>query len=285
MDRMKPECRLRWRYLAGDDAMIWRLMFTRSGALVGQKRCLTQRRSLFFSIDDRSGQILFDDYLLLISEGGAPAGEGWFTGIETVSENYVYFHSYQESSPEHIGLWAADAATGRMVWFRGDIVYCITIDEGFLVYIPSVFAGFPERNYLIIDPLTGRELRRPGNDSGVINALRLEAVFEEERQEVTLPEFAVDGSVQCRMLRGAGVAAPEYAECLTVDNVTAAAIHERHPSSGAWQSTLCIVHDGQLLYEDIIAGKRDAPAVNSFLLRNRGLYYIKEASELIVVDI
>ncbi len=282
---MKPECRIRWRYLAGDDAMIWRLMFTRSGALVGQKRCLNQRRSLFFSIDDRSGQILVDDYLLLISEGGALAGEGWFTGIETVSENLVYLHSYQENSPEHRGLWAVDAATGRVVWFRGDIVYCITIEEGFLVYIPSVFAGFPERNYLIVDPLTGREMRRPGNDSGAVNALRLEGLSEEERQEVTLPEFAVEGSFQCRMPRDACAAATELTECLTVDNVTVVADHERHQFSGAWQSTLRIVYEGELLYEDIMAENRDVPAVNSFLLRNRGLYYIKEASELIVVDI
>lgn len=275
----------RWLYHGGSDALIWRLSFTCNGLLVGQKRCPETRRSLFFAIEEHSGRVVLDDYVLLLPDGTLPAGEGWFTGIETVSGNLVYLHAYQENSPEHLGLWAVDPETGGVVWSLAAVVYCGVLPDGLLVYIPSVFAGFPERRYLIIDPLTGGELRRPEAGSPEINALRERVVPEEWRQEIVLPEFAALGSPLHAVLKGIGIAGPERCECIAAGNLVAAADHVHDPMSGGWRSVIRIWRDGRLLYEDVMSEKCARPALNSFLLHGRGLYYLKGESGLIAVDI
>lgn len=274
-----------WVYNGGRDALIWRLSFTRNGLLVGQKRCPEGRRSLFFAIEERSGRVVLDDYLLLFSGGTLPAGEGWFTGIETVSGNLAYLHAYQENSPEHLGLWAVDPETGRVVWSHANMVYCGVLQEGLLVYIPSVFAGFPERRYLIVDPLTGEGLRRPDAGTLEINAMRDSVVPEERRQEIVLPEFAVPGSPRHDALLGTGIDEPERCECIAAGSFAAAATHDHDPHSGGWRSVIRIWSERRLLHEDVMSEKSPRPALNSFLLHGRGLYYLKGESELVAVDI
>jgi len=275
----------RWVYRGGRDTLIWRLSFTRNGLLVGQKRCPEGRRSLFFAIEERSGRVVLDDYLLLLPDGSRPAGEGWFTGIETVSGNLAYLHAYQENSPEHLGLWALAPETGRVVWSHANMVYCGVLREGLLVYIPSVFAGFPERRYLIVDPLTGDVLRRPEAGSLELNALREGVIAEERRQEIVLPEFASKGSPQHEALQGSGIAEPERCECIAAGSFAAAVSHDHDPHSGGWRSVIRIWLDRRLLHEDVISEKSPRLLLNSFLLHGRGLYYLKEESELVAVDI
>ena len=76
---------LRWRYHAGPGALIWQLMFTETGDLIGQKRFAADRRALFFSIDITNGKVVCDDYLLMDHHQSLPAGDGWFTGLETTN--------------------------------------------------------------------------------------------------------------------------------------------------------------------------------------------------------
>ncbi|MCF8383115.1 MAG: DUF4905 domain-containing protein [Chlorobium sp.] len=276
---------LRWVYNGGSDARIWRLSFTRNGLLVCQKRCLEGRSSLFFVIEERSGRIILDNYLLLLPDGTQPAGEGWFTGIETVSGNLAYLHAYQENSPEHLGLWAVSPETGLVVWSHSNMVYCGVLQEGLLVYIPSVFAGFPERRYLIVDPLTGAELRRPDAGGVEINALRERVIAEERRQEIVLPDFAPEGSPLYEVLQGTGIAEPERCECIATGSFVVAASHDHDPHSGRWRSVIRFWLDRQLLHEDVMSEKSLRPALNSFLLHGRGLYYMKGESELVAMDI
>ncbi len=54
-----------WRYHAGHGALIWQLMFTSTGNLIGQKRFAGSRQALFFGIDTATGSIFCDDFLLM----------------------------------------------------------------------------------------------------------------------------------------------------------------------------------------------------------------------------
>lgn len=284
MDNRGDVCR-RWMYSAGENSAVWQLMFTGNGRITGQKRNRKERRSLFFSIDELSGQVLFDDYLLLDQATQQAIGESWFTGMETVSEQFVFLHAWQQNSPEHIGLWAIDPNTGSVEWARRDVVFCGMLDEGLLVYIPSVFAGFPERSYLIIDPLTGIELRRPDNDTGAINALRSAMRPETFRQNIILPDTVVEGSAEYGLIREREPYVSAHCECIVSGPLVAAAFHEFDERSGLWRSLLRIWWDMDICYEDILAERSERPAVSSFLLRTGVLYYIRNETELIALDV
>jgi hypothetical protein len=271
-----------WRYRACDGAVIWRLMFTETGMIVGQTRLPEQRRSLFFSLAEHSGQVQFDDFMPMAPDGTA-AGESWFTGIETVAGKLVFLHAYRDNSPEHLGIWAVDASAGTVVWSRADMVFCGVLDEGFLVYRHSSFAGFPERHYLILDPATGREVRRPGQESEEVNRLRAGILPEEQRQGVVLPEFTDSNDSRNASLfsRDAGFAG--RCEALCSGSLAVAACHDYDETTGKWQSLLRVRLHGVPVYEDAMAESSVRPAVSSFLVHGGSVYYIKGESELVAL--
>jgi hypothetical protein len=275
----------RWRYSAGEIFAVWQLMFTGGGGIIGQKRSREKRHSLFFSLEEHSGRSFFDDYLLLEKGSGQPVGDSWFTGIETISGQLVFLHSWQQHSPEHQGLWAVSADNGSLVWARPEIVFCGMLDDGLLVYLPTVFAGFPERRYLILDPMTGSERLRLGEDEKAVSEVRASIVPEIRRQGVLLPEIAVPGGNNYEIFRAAGITVSMHCESLSIGSITAAAVHDSDTATGTWRSLLRIWRTEELVYEDLIAEKTSHPAVNGFLVHGGSLYYIKGESELIALDL
>ena len=129
MKSTQKQLSLRWCYHAGHGALIWQLMFTETGDLIGQKRFTADRRALFFSIDILTGKVLCDDYLLMDHHHPVPAGDGWFVGLETTLGNLVYCYAYQSESPEHKGIWALDLRDNRVVWSRPDIVFAAAVHK------------------------------------------------------------------------------------------------------------------------------------------------------------
>lgn len=274
-----------WRYVAEEGALIWQLMFTESGVVVAQKRFPEERRSLFFALEAVSGEVLFDDYRLPDGDGNAESGEEWLTGIETVAGELVFFHAYRQGGPEHLGLWAVDAGSGRVVWSRRDIVFTGVIDEGFLVYRPSSFAGFPERTYLVIDHRSGADLRFLGADHPEIVRLRCDLISEERRQGVLLPELLEGGDPRFAGMSGSDRVSPHRCEGLAAGPVAIVATHHCDTASGLWQSGLRVWRNGLLLHEDCLAESSRFPMLNSFLLRAGRLYYLKRQSELLSLEL
>ncbi|MEI6847422.1 MAG: DUF4905 domain-containing protein [Chlorobiaceae bacterium] len=286
MKSLGKQLSLCWRYDAGESALIWQLMFTGTGDLIGQKRYVANRQALLFSIDSLTGQVLNDGYQVMSSVNPVSTGEDWFTGLETTSWDLVYCYAYQQHSPEHQGIWAVDLRNGREVWARRDIIFAANFDHEFLVYQLSVFAGLPERHFMFIDPATGETIRQLGSDSFSINAVRAQFVVEEERQQVILPEFVVDGmAVERLALQKAGVSDKARCECIVQGSLTFAALHEPNASSGLWCSSIKVWLDDHLVYTDSMEEHVDKPCLNNFLIRGSHFYYIKKKQELVCVAI
>ncbi|MCX6179531.1 MAG: DUF4905 domain-containing protein [Chlorobiales bacterium] len=275
---------VRWQYNAGHGALIWQLMFTVNDDLIGQKRFTANRRALFFCIDTVSGQVVCDDYLLMDHVHPVPAGEGWFVGLETTIGSLVYCYAYQSQSPEHKGIWAVDFRAGRVVWSRPDIVFAANLDHEFLVYQLSAFGGFPERHFLMIDPLTGADIRQLGIDSSTVNTIRQGVVQEEERQKVILSEFVThDMNIERMALLRAGISETSRSECIVLGSLTVAALHEQSEVSGSWSSVLKVWRRDCLVYEDCMEEDVEKPCLNNFLIRSENLYYLKNKEELVCV--
>jgi hypothetical protein len=284
MMHKEDELSVCWRYNAGHEALIWQLMFTQTGNLVGQKRFAERRQALFFGIDTGSGKVFCDDFLFVNHLHPLSAAEGWFTGLETTLGDLAYCYAYQPYSPEHQGIWAVDFRSGREVWSRPDLVFVANLEDEFLVYKSVVFAGFPDRHFRLIDPFSGADIRLLGLNSLDVNAIRDVVVPEVVRQQVILPEFVMDGMTAERMaLLRAGIAGTTRCECIVQGSLTVAALHEQSKFPDLWNSFLKIWRNDHLVYTDCLEEGVDKPSLNNFLIRNDKMYYVKGKEELVCI--
>jgi len=260
----------RWIHDCGEGAVIWRLAFTPSGTLVGQKRFANERQSLFFSIDPLSGLVYAAGWMAVDPVQEALIGEGWFTGIETVHEHLVYIHSWQDASPEHRGIWAFDPVNGEVRWGRPDLVFSANTVVGLLVYRIVFFAGLPERRYALLNPLTGTLIESSEIDAEEVLSLQRGAETEERRQRVELPEMDQNSGGE--------------REWLLLEGISVEGLH-RKDAAGGWHSSLKIVENGTLSYEDSMESDSSKPLWNNFLVRGGDLYYIRNKRELVCVPL
>jgi hypothetical protein len=263
---------------------IWQIMFTGSGVLVAQKRDAGRRQALFFAVDPENGALLMEDFQPFFSAEAGPAGEGWFTGLESTSEKLAFCHAYQQFSPEHLGIWAFNPAGGSVVWMRSDIVFSANLGGELLVYRPSVFAGFPERNFMLLDSLTGETLRELGEENQETALLRQNALPEEERQQLRLPVFAGNAGLPPDLPGHYRAILPQNAllEYIMQGIAVVVAVHEHGGADGVWSSSLRVYREG-LVYEESMQLDAPYPLLNNFLIRGDKLYYIKEKEELVSV--
>ena len=252
--------------------------------LSGKSVLLLKGKHFFFCIDVVTGKVLLNDYLLMGHFPPDPAGEGWFTGLETTGKNLGYCYACQPQSPEHKGIWAIDFRTGGVVWSRPDIGFVANLNDKFLVSQSSVFGGFPERQFLFIDAVTGNDLPFPDLDSAQVNAVREDVVQEEVRQKVILPEIVREGMVKERLaLRRVGISETVCCECIVKGEFTVVALHEQADLPGSWRSVLKVWHNDRLVYIDWMEKGVDKPHLNNFLIQRDNLYYIREREELVCV--
>ncbi len=284
MMNIVEELVVRWRYQAGHGALVWQLMFTKNGSLVGQKRFAGSRKALFFCIDTVTGKVYCDDCLFADHLHPLSLADGWFTVLETTLGDLVYCSACQPNSPEHTGIWAVDFRNGGVAWSRPELVFVANLDVELLACSLSSFAGFPERHFLLVDPVTGADTRRLGLDTFEVNALRAEVVQEEVRQQVTLPEFVTEGMVRERMaLQRVGIGAETRVECLVQDPFTVAVLHESDTFTGLWNSLLRVWRNDSLVYAETLDEGAEKPALNNFLIRSDTLYFLKGREELVCV--
>jgi len=275
---------VRWHYDAGRGAIVWQLMFTETGDLVGQKRFPADRRALFFCIDTVTGKVFCDDYLLMDHVYSVPAGDGWFTGLETISKDLAYCYACQPQSPEHKGIWAIDFRADKVVWARSDIGFIANLDNAFLVSQSSVFGGFPEQKFLLVDPCTGMNLDQSVLGSAQVNVLRENVLQEKVRQNVVLPEVVAEEMAEERLaLQQIGIPETIRCECIMKGVLMVAALHEQRELSGAWDSFLKVWHMNRLVYTDCMAKDIGHPCMNNFLIHGDDLFYIRNREELVCV--
>ncbi|NTU57619.1 MAG: hypothetical protein HGB00_01650 [Chlorobiaceae bacterium] len=260
-----------WSWDGGSGAMIWQLMFLDSGNVLGIKRIPSQRSASLFCLQSETGMALCDDFVLKnADQPDSPVGEGWMIGLETTHGELALCHSYQPGSPEHLGIWAVDLSAGHMVWSRPELTFAANLGSSLLAYRTRVFAGFPDREYSLVDSMTGVDIEHMGNGHERPNRLRDSAESEQARQGILLPELVRSGlepveSVSCGAYRAEGY-------------------HRMNVADGTWFSGLRIMMGELAVYDDVMASNAPMPLFNNILIKGSTLYYIKGDRELISVS-
>lgn len=158
------------------------------------------------------------------------------------------------------------------------------VSPDFKIFFKRINSLLPNRDNSLLPPLTGVDIRLPGADCLEVNALRGKAVQEEVRQQVTLPEFVMDGmTAERNALQRAGIAETTRCECIVQGALTVAALHEPARLPALWNSSLRVWKNDALVYADTLEEGVEKPGLNNFLIRSDKLYYLKGREELLCV--
>ncbi len=100
-----------WHYKAS--GVIWRLVPTSSGKLIGESRNLEKKEASFFCVNRKTGEVLWE---------GATFGEQWWIDIEAVHEDTLLLHKFATPElPEHQSIIAVDVLTGTRLWQNDEL--------------------------------------------------------------------------------------------------------------------------------------------------------------------
>lgn len=102
-----------WRYTPA--GIVWRLVPTASGKLIGEARDVQKKSTSFFCVNVRTGEVLWE---------GARFGEPWWLGIEAVHNDTLLLHKFATPDlPEHRAVIAVDVLTGEELWRNEEVTF------------------------------------------------------------------------------------------------------------------------------------------------------------------
>src|ERR1043165_73152 len=152
----KNKLRPAWNFVA--NGVIWRLLISQNGYLVGEDRNKESKMVTFFCIHLESGEVLWQGKLF---------DEDWWMGLEARHNDIVFMHEFATPDlPEHKKIPAVDMMTGRPLWTNEQSKFLFAHEDR--VY--TVKDGFETRTFIELDLRTGKEMREV--DTAVVNELR-----------------------------------------------------------------------------------------------------------------
>ncbi len=283
---------------------IWLSQFLENGNLIiehrtGARRAvLSERKVSFLLLDKNTGTPRWENFMLT-DEQGREIGEGWWVGLELVHKNLFYLHGYVAPRiPEHRGLWAFDADSPRLVWKDESISFVARNDDELLVYRPADSESFAERNYFILNALTGETLREVSTAEA--DAFRDQSQDFASAQGVALPvrhnnfspDFERIKSLAEKTTSAKNVIAGY--DCIELGSITVLGYHEQTEKMVLTQNgtpvkaltyTLFVLENGTAAYQDTLGEAMSGLLTDGFFVRQNRLYYTKNQDTLVAFDL
>jgi hypothetical protein len=250
--------------------VLWRVMFSGDGLIIAEDRDTESKTVTFFCLDETTGRILWT---------GKNFGEPWWIGLLGVKDGTLYLHGFKKPDmPEHKHIFAVDVRTGELRWKNSDCAF-LAIDGTDVYGFKDLFE---RRVFYRIDGRTGALLEELGSLPGTID--------QQSRYEKTDFQFPVsvpkEGTAASAYVQKAGnVIAAEY---IDGNGVTVLNTYVRNapPAEGMKNTLLVIDHArGKKLHSDLMNASTPYPVPDSFFMDGDRLYYIKERTTLVAVDL
>ena len=237
----------------------WRLdIDTNRNIVFAEIRDPADKKVSFAAININTGQVLFD---------GLETEERWLTGIETAYNGVLLLHGYQsESSPTHKGLIAIEGETGKTLWNN----YTITFDH-LSINGPVVYdSRLQPPKLFVIDSKTGAMLRsyEPSIDVEIDNHIALPDDLAHEFWASLPLENEPFGN------------AVHY---LDHNSFRIVSLHTF--AEGTLQQHLYIFKGGEIVYQDLLNTGIQKLQPESFLLYKEYLIYLKNQSQLKILNL
>ena len=240
------------------DGIIWRMEIdSKNHTLFAEIRNVENRRVSFAAISLESGKVFFKNYT---------TDENWLTGIEAAYDGVMLLHFYQNASaPTHKGLAAIEAETSTMLWHNFNLAFDFLTVNGPLFFDSRIQP--PKKSLGNIK--TGDLIR------GYESALDAELVNEVHipRQNV-LPENFPSLPVEPYS---------NNVHYLEYGNLIIVSLHALW--MGQLRQYLFIAKDTELIFEDILNTDIQKLQPEAFVLYRNQLIYLKEKSEIKVLNL
>ena len=238
---------------------VWRLEIDSiSGIILIEVRDVVNKKVSFSSIGVDNGTIYFD---------GLETEERWLTGIEAAYDCVLLLHNYQsESGPSHKGIIALDAFTGKVLWNDFNSAFDHLTVHGPVVYDTRL----QPKKLFLIDIKTGKITRKcePLIDLELTNELALPTVVSDEFSlSLHLPVPPLENTIHY----------------LEHNNLRIVSLHAI--TAGALQQHLYIMDGEEIVFEDLLNTNIQKLQPESFLLCKDKLIYLKNQSQLKVLNL
>jgi len=213
----------------------------------------------FTSIDMDNSMVNFE---------GFTTPERWLTGIEAAYNGVLLVHNYQsEKGPAHKGLTAIDGLTGKTLWSNYTLAFDHLSVNGPVVYNTQI----QPRKLTLADIKTGATVRsyQPVIDIGLDNHILSPQTLPAETFKNLLPGVNAYGNTA------------HYLEHNTFRIVSLHTFLD-----GQLKQRLYIIDDkAAIVYHDLLQSDIQKLQPEAFVVHNNELIYLKNRSELIVLNL
>ncbi|QXV64330.1 DUF4905 domain-containing protein [Mucilaginibacter sp. 21P] len=238
---------------------IWRMEIDEgNNVLALEIRNELDKQVSFASFDLQNGQCYFSNFTL---------PERWLTGIEAAYSGVILLHYYKhQSSPEHKGLIAIDAKTGKERWANYSLIFDHLTTNGPAVYNaniqPKKLELISVNNGLVLKNFSA-EVDKPLANNIVIP----EMVAEQDMLPGILPEQPYGNMVHY----------------ISHNGYIIISLHSL--KSDVLQQHLYVMMDQQIVYQDLLNSNIQKLQPEAFVVHNNTLVYIKDKARLMAVQL
>jgi hypothetical protein len=271
-----------WERAPGD--MIWKLLPTPTGILVGESRDPERKTMSLFAVDATSGAMLFS---------GRGLDEPWWIALELTIGEIAVLHRYPRPDlPNAIGATIVDCRSGELLWSNDTIRIICGIDE---IALALRGAALETRDLLFLDARTGEVIEEIGNDMA----------RAQEFQNICAERSVLDGWVNSepfsddhphfdtlsRIIRREIVEQRGEAHVAEYGSFTVIGAHERSRRSadamlqGRVDSVLLLLDGERVVYSERIATDATAPADDLFFIWHGKLIFIRDRRVLAAINL
>lgn len=263
--RLKP----RWQFTA--DNILWRIMFSYNGMIIGEDRNTETKSVTFFCLRSNDGAPVWKQRTF---------NEQWWIGLTGVTEDRLYLHGFKKPDmPEQKGIIAVDVLQGTIRWFNPDFAF-IALKPPFVYGYKDLFE---RRLYYRLDDRTG-ELQEE------LQSLP-EDVRENDQYEKTDFTFSRQASAEeDPELWSLLNSEPGFvsAEIIQAEKYSVLNVYQKHPSEErSLKNTLHVIDSStkKKVYSDVLNGSTPYAVPDSFFMDGERIYYIKERKTFVALDL
>jgi hypothetical protein len=271
----------RWSYTT--HGVLWRILLSESGFIVGEDRDIDQKSVAFFCIHGNTGKVNWSDLSF---------GENWWIGIDALVKDRLYLHGFiNPSLPDHRKIIAVDLPSGRELWRNEDYALLYARPDQIIAYRDL----FEKRIFYELDPRSGNLLgefaeepenspryrqEQCGSSNLIVGAPFDPKTTDDPAMHNHYLKFCSDGR-----LRG-------LVEFARTGSTTVISFHRmKSPASESapeiLENHLLIVDDmrSSIIYQDILNAETPAAVPGSFFIESSNLFYIKEKNTIVSIDL
>lgn len=262
-----------WHYSA--EGVLWRILFSTTGKIVGEVRKEEEKQASFFCLDERTGSVLWE---------GLQIEEPWWVGIDALHFDTAFLHEFEKPDlPEHKKIRAVDLGTGRELWRNDDLTFWFAFQNRVYAYKNR----FDRRAGYVLDASSGELLESHEEGVESLSSVRSLVQHEGEQEGFRFPHV-YDGASEEPQVNSLIRAATknrsvsgniEYlkaGEYLLMNYYTPGRLSV--PDMPLLENRLHVFEypAGKPVFSDVLADNATAPTPDSFFVKDNILFFVKD---------